>query len=684
MFVYQNPFWARNFPDPFVLKVRGRYYAYATEETPTPEAGRRVFPILTSTDLVDWQFIGHAMPAFGSPYHRYWAPEVTMRNGQFLLYYAVHRESEFTGGIRVAVAERPEGPFIDSGHDLTEALLPWAIDPHVFRDQDDQWYLYMTIDYWHDSGGLIGSGNAVARLRDPFTLEGPITRVTPPAHHWQLFEKRRPEKGGVDWYTVEGPAVLAHRGRYYEMFSGGCYYRDNYAMSYAVSTTPMGADGMQDASWQDWAGPQGNDPEAVLVRGDGQHLISPGHNSLVLGPNNVDLYTAYHAQQPGSVERFPCLDRLHWHGDELWTAAPVHLPQAAPSLPRLRELFALPTLSSSWQPSAGSWQVVDEAVVQQDQGAAAAGLQAAHPLEAAWLLEVNLRLEAGDGNYGLTFQAEQAAQDSLRILILADTLVILSSTQAPAQLIAQAHLPEQTRLRAWHQLLVELNGRVLRVRFDGLRLAESLLPESTGPLRHFALYTENCQAAFSGISLTDHFHDEFLSASYAPALLGWQAPLSSDRSMSWQIGERVLSQPDSTGSEHLLLKNLILRAFECAVTMRLSQTPISADAAFGVTLWQNAHRYWQVQYTRQQTQWMLVLNQWEGTLCRSLASVPLSPTFEAIRWHTLRLRNEHGGLTVYVDGSELFQVTFSEQSLQLGLHTHHAAALVMDVWQTGL
>lgn len=35
---YRNPFWQGCFPDPFVLKVRGRYYAYGTEQRDRPRA----------------------------------------------------------------------------------------------------------------------------------------------------------------------------------------------------------------------------------------------------------------------------------------------------------------------------------------------------------------------------------------------------------------------------------------------------------------------------------------------------------------------------------------------------------------------------------------------------------------------------------------------------------------------
>src|SRR5581483_4319622 len=111
-----------------------------------PAEGEMVFPILTSPDLVRWQPAGRAMPALDHCYFRYWAPEVTEHNDRFLLYYAVHT-GEFRATIRVAVAERPEGPFHDSGHDLTGALFDWSIDPHVFRDDEGAWYLFSTVEF---------------------------------------------------------------------------------------------------------------------------------------------------------------------------------------------------------------------------------------------------------------------------------------------------------------------------------------------------------------------------------------------------------------------------------------------------------------------------------------------------------------------------------------------------------
>jgi GH43 family beta-xylosidase len=463
---FTNPFWPKNFPDPFVLKVRGHYYAYATEGETYPSQGSLVFPVLTSTDMDSWREIGKALPALGTPYQRYWAPEVIVYNGQFLLYYSVHTE-EFVGGIRVAVSDRPEGPFIDSGHTLTASLASWAIDPHVFRDQDRQWYLYMTIEYLDSSQGFVGSGNAVARMRDPFTLEETITRVTPPSQKWQLFEAHRRTKGGIDWYTVEGPTVVRHRRRYYEMFSGGCFYRDNYAVSYATSDTPMGPNGLHDTSWQDWQGRAGHN---FLMQGDREHFISPGHNSLVLGPNNADSYIVYHAILPQLLkERVACMDRLYWQGDDLWTSAPTFTPQPAPAMPRLRELFEAPELEPSWQPQEGRWHVDNgEAigeigeVVQESEQTEVALLHHRSRLITDWLLEVNLRFIAGSGSYGLVVLRNSSTQ-GIQLEITSDAQLVLSERvqsegSDTRHQLRSVSLPQHVRLQAWHQLLISLSG----------------------------------------------------------------------------------------------------------------------------------------------------------------------------------------------------------------------------------
>ena len=671
---FNNPFWSKNFPDPFILKVRGRYYAYATEAEENLTQGSPVFPILTSTDLVSWTEIGKAMPALGDPYYLYWAPEVTMYNGQFLMYYAVHMNEEFVASIRVAVADSPEGPFIDSGRDLTSAQTPWAIDPHVFRDQDGQWFLYMTIEYLDPAKGMVGSGNAVDRLLDPFTLEGNLTRVTPPSQAWQLYEAQRQSKGGIDWYTVEGPTVLQHRRKYYEMFSGGCYYRDNYAISYATSDVPMGPNGLHDTSWQDWQGRTGH---AFLVQGN-SHVLSPGHNSFVLSPNNAEQYIAYHALQSSMLERYACLDRLFWHGDEMWTAAPTYTPQPAPTMPRIHELFDKTELNTTWQLSEGNWNVSQGAVTQSEITTVSAILAQQQQLHTDWLLEVNLRLLAGDGAYGVLFHQDDT--HSCRLTITSDAQLAWIDGQITGSTVP---LPVDTKLQAWHQLIIAVSGSVFTVQFDGIHILEGQLASK---FHSFGLLTERCSAAFTGISLTDHFRDEFLNDAYSPALLGWQTETDDTKGVSenvvdWRVRNGALEQKSSTIGTHILLKGSRYESCEFGATMKLNAG--NELAALGLVLWLNEVDKCFLWLTQDASKDCALVIKGVGILASEILPQRLPQTFDLHDWHTLRLTYRHGNLALFLDGPELLTFALPFHAYKMGLATRNADAAFTSVWQTG-
>src|SRR4051812_12446797 len=107
---YLNPVYGHSFPDPHVLKFRGEYWGYCTGFWDDS----RCFGVLHSCDLVNWRLLPGAMEPLPIGATCYWAPEVTYDNGRFLMYYSVGNEERMQ--IRLAVAENPSGPFIDSGH----------------------------------------------------------------------------------------------------------------------------------------------------------------------------------------------------------------------------------------------------------------------------------------------------------------------------------------------------------------------------------------------------------------------------------------------------------------------------------------------------------------------------------------------------------------------------------------
>jgi GH43 family beta-xylosidase len=310
---YVNPVYPHSFPDPFVLKFRGEYFAYCTGE----RDDQRIFGILRSRDLVDWSDVGSAMDPLETRPPFYWAPEVTCDNGKFYLYYSAG--NEILMEIRVAVSDRPDGGFVDAGVRLTNE--EFAIDAHVFTDDDGTRYMFYATDFLEHSH--IGTGTVVDRMIDWKTLEGNPRPVTRAKYDWQVYDPVRKEKGGVRWHTVEGPAVIKRKGKYFEMFSGGNWQNKSYGVSFAVTDSMNFED--------EWT--QFSDGEKILpiLRTILGKVVGPGHNSVVRGPNNRELYCVYHRWTEAG--RVLAIDRMGLVGERLFVAGPTTTEQPAPFKP---------------------------------------------------------------------------------------------------------------------------------------------------------------------------------------------------------------------------------------------------------------------------------------------------------------------------------------------------------------
>lgn len=294
---YTNPVWPGYLADPFVFQHEGIYYAVGTgsDEGNGRQPDGRVFPVLRSPDLVHWTQLGGALePLAAAPASTaYWAPEVAERDGVFHMYYAADMR------LRVAKARRPEGPYRDAGVDLFPEEK-FSIDANPFRDpRDGQWYLFFAKDYFDER---VGTGIAVVPLADDMVTprEAPRTVVRAQSD-WQIFQRDRLWYGRKwdAWHTVEGPFVVAHDGRYYCLYSGGCWETPGYGVSFAVADHPLGP-------WSDeWseAGP-------VVLRGIEGQVIGPGHNSVVRGPDGQRWWIVYHAWNAERTRRQMCVDPL--------------------------------------------------------------------------------------------------------------------------------------------------------------------------------------------------------------------------------------------------------------------------------------------------------------------------------------------------------------------------------------
>jgi GH43 family beta-xylosidase len=330
---YTNPVYKGYFADPFVWEYQGVYYAIgtgpaeakgemeeiadATQANSTKEL--RVFPLLRSFDFLNWDFVGNALqrpdPALGD---NFWAPEVAYSEGTFYLYYSVGHEDK-DHQLRVASSTDPLGPYQDVGETLVDPKsCPFAIDPHPFRDDDGQWYLFYARDFLDTEGGVrAGTALMVDRLEGMTKLAGEGRVVLRARCDWQRFLANRPMYGGIyDWHTLEGACVRKYAGRYYCFYSGGRWETDSYGVDYGVADNVMGP--YSDAGNE--AGPR------VLGSRPG-YVLGPGHNSIVVGPDGQTDYIVYHAWDTNMEARRMCLDKLIWTPEGPRCDGPTWTPQ---------------------------------------------------------------------------------------------------------------------------------------------------------------------------------------------------------------------------------------------------------------------------------------------------------------------------------------------------------------------
>ncbi|HEY8668035.1 MAG TPA: glycoside hydrolase family 43 protein [Tepidisphaeraceae bacterium] len=298
---YRNPVYPHYFADPFVLKVGGEYFAYGT--APAAENGMQ-FPVLRSRDLSRWEYVAHALRPLENPRaFTYWAPEVAQKDGRFLLYYsATTSESDEHHRLRVATSETPAGPFIDSGRELMPDA-GFSIDAHPFHDpRSGRWYLFFAADYTGEEP--YGTGLAAVALADDLTtVAGEPRAILRASDAWQIYQRNRNYKSRIwpAWNCVEGPFVLFHEGKYYCLYSGGAWNSENYGIGFAVADDVLGP-------YRDVMGRHG----PTVLKGTPNESIGPGHNSVVIGPDDKTFFLVYHAWDVGHTARRMCIDPLRW------------------------------------------------------------------------------------------------------------------------------------------------------------------------------------------------------------------------------------------------------------------------------------------------------------------------------------------------------------------------------------
>jgi hypothetical protein len=210
------PVLAYDFADPFVMRVGGQYYAFATNA-----AGGSI-QSAHSNDLTSWDFRGNVLaglPPWAAP-GSVWAPAALVRGPTTILYYTV-REA-FTGRqcISAAVGGAPGGPFLDPSTAPLECGSTGAIDPSPFVDANGNTFLLYKTER---------PARIVSRLLAPDgrSFAGPPREILAPSQGWE---------GG----NVEAPSMLRNGSGYWLFYSGNDWNGRGYAQGVARCAGPEG------------------------------------------------------------------------------------------------------------------------------------------------------------------------------------------------------------------------------------------------------------------------------------------------------------------------------------------------------------------------------------------------------------------------------------------------------------
>jgi len=235
----------------------------------------------SSDNLVDWKKYPHVLDIENVSWAAYsiWAPSITKKDNRYYLFFGANdiQSDQEEGGIGVAVADQPSGPFKDYlGKPLVSKFYHGAqpIDQFVFQDTDGQYYLIY--------GGWKHCN--IGKLNSDFT--GFI-----PFEDGELFHSITPDN------YVEGPFMFIRKGKYYLMWSEGGWTGPDYSVAYAIGDSPLGP----------------FKRIGKILQQDSTVATGAGHHSVINPPGTDDWYIVYHRRPLGDKSghhRVTCIDRM--------------------------------------------------------------------------------------------------------------------------------------------------------------------------------------------------------------------------------------------------------------------------------------------------------------------------------------------------------------------------------------
>jgi beta-xylosidase len=273
-----NPLFKGWYADPEGIIFKNRYWIYPTYSAPFDQ--QVFFDAFSSPDLVTWTKHPRILDTTRVKWARraMWAPSIIEKEGKYFFFFGANdiQNDRERGGIGVAVADQPQGPFKDYlGKPLIDKIHNGAqpIDQFIFQDKNQYYLIY---------GGWRHCN--IVKLKNDFTDLVPFEDGT-------TYKEITPQG------YVEGPFMFVRNGKYYFMWSEGNWTGPDYSVAYAIADSPFGP----------------FKREAKILQQDSKVATGAGHHSIIHEPKTDRWYIIYHRRpldQTDGNSRVTCIEEL--------------------------------------------------------------------------------------------------------------------------------------------------------------------------------------------------------------------------------------------------------------------------------------------------------------------------------------------------------------------------------------
>jgi GH43 family beta-xylosidase len=240
-------------------------------------------------------------PPAGTSYSsNLWAPELHFVQDKWYVYFAADNGDNANHRMYVlenAAADPTTGTWTFKGK-ITDPSDKWAIDGSVFQYNNQSYFIWSG---WEGNVN-IRQNIYIAKLQNPWTIEGPRMMISTPTFDWETI-------GEPD--VNEGPEAIQNpAGKLFITFSASGCWTDDYSLG--LLTLKDGGDPMNAADWT-------KTPTPVFTKKGENGAYGPGHNGFFKSRDGKEDWIIYHANSmPGqgcSNARNPRIQKFTWNVD---------------------------------------------------------------------------------------------------------------------------------------------------------------------------------------------------------------------------------------------------------------------------------------------------------------------------------------------------------------------------------